>query len=80
MTIHSSLPHITMIELTRLNGETFILNATMIEQIQSYPDTTITLVNGKKLVVKNSEAEVVSLATQFYQKTGIIGNLCKAGE
>lgn len=69
-----------MVQLTRLNGETFILNALMIEQIQSYPDTTITLINGKKIVVKNSEQEVVKRITAFYQKVGLIGSLKEVGE
>lgn len=55
-----------MIQLTRLNGESFTLNAVMIEQIQSYPDTTITLTNGKIIVVKNPEQEVADLVTAFY--------------
>lgn len=69
-----------MIQLTRLNGESFILNATMIEQIQSHPDTTITLINGKKFVVKNPEAEVNQLIMEFYQKIGILGSLNEVGE
>ncbi|GGA63021.1 flagellar FlbD family protein [Ornithinibacillus halotolerans] len=64
-----------MIKLKRLNGDSFTLNACMIEQIQSYPDTTITLINGKKIVVKEQEAEVVELITSFYKQVGIINSL-----
>ncbi|ASN05720.1 flagellar FlbD family protein [Virgibacillus necropolis] len=60
-----------MIQLTRLNNEVFTLNAIMIEQIQSHPDTTITLINGKKMVVKEPEKEVASLVTSYYRKLGI---------
>lgn len=67
-----------MVELTRLNGETFVLNALFIEQIQSYPDTTITLMNGKKLVVKDKESEVVKRITEYYKQIGFIGS--KAGD
>ncbi|HLQ73866.1 MAG TPA: flagellar FlbD family protein [Bacillota bacterium] len=69
-----------MIKLTRLNNETFMLNGLMIEQIQSYPDTTITLINGKKIVVKNPEEEVVALIEQFYQTIGLVGVQVKVGE
>lgn len=69
-----------MIELTRLNGDVFTLNAVMIEQIQSYPDTTITLINGKKIVVKNDEQEVTNRVMGFYQQAGLIGSLHKVGE
>lgn len=63
-----------MIKLKRLNGETFVLNAFMIEQIQSLPDTTITLTNGKKIVVKSSEAEVIEKVTNYYRSIGIFGS------
>lgn len=62
-----------MIELTRLNGETFTLNAFMIEQIQSLPDTTITLTNGKKIVVQTNESEVIRKITGYYQLIGLFG-------
>lgn len=70
----------TMINLTRLNGDSFLLNPTMIEQVQSHPDTTITLCNGKKILVKNSEKEVEQLIIQFYHKIGVIGTLYEVGE
>jgi len=35
-----------------------MVNAMMIEQIQSYTDTTLTLINGKKIVVLDEEEEV----------------------
>ncbi|OIJ13158.1 hypothetical protein BKP37_11670 [Anaerobacillus alkalilacustris] len=60
-----------MIKLTRLNGHSFLLNCIYIEQIQSFPDTTITLTNGKKIVVLDSEEDVMLKVTNFYQKVGI---------
>ncbi|OIJ17841.1 hypothetical protein BKP45_19975 [Anaerobacillus alkalidiazotrophicus] len=60
-----------MIKLTRLNGHSFILNGIYIEQVQSFPDTTITLTNGKKIVVLDSEEDVMLKVTNFYQKVGI---------
>jgi len=69
-----------MIQLTRLNGETFLLNAFMIEQIQSHPDTTITLMNGKKIVVQTSESDVLQLVTAYHRKIGIYGSLHEGDE
>lgn len=60
-----------MIQLNKLNGDAFTLNATLIEQVQSLPDTTITLINGKKILVKNSFEEVVRLTTLFYKEIGL---------
>lgn len=64
-----------MIKLKRLNGESFTLNAFMIEQIQSYPDTTISLINGKKVVVKDTEEDVAERITAYYKRIGIIHSL-----
>ncbi|AIF66381.1 flagellar FlbD family protein [Terribacillus saccharophilus] len=61
-----------MIQLTRLNGESFTLNALFIEQIQSFPDTTITLTSNKKIIVRESEIEVTRKIRQFYQSIGLI--------
>jgi len=62
-----------MIELKRLNGEDFVLNAFMIEQIQAFPDTTITLTNGKKIVVQTALDEVMEKIMAYHQQVGLIG-------
>ncbi len=61
-----------MIKLTRLNGQHFLLNAIFIEEIQSFPDTTITLSNGKKIVVLESEEDVMLRVQKFYREVGIV--------
>ena len=48
-----------MISLTRLSGSVFVLNADLIERLDSTPDTVITLVDGKKYVVTETMSEVV---------------------
>ena len=52
-----------MIKLTKFNSEDkkgeFILNAEIIETIEQTPDTVVTLINGKKLIVEESMEEVV---------------------
>ncbi|MFS0865099.1 flagellar FlbD family protein [Fredinandcohnia sp. 179-A 10B2 NHS] len=62
-----------MITLTRLNEKKFTLNALYIEQVESFPDTTITLTNGKKFVVKETEEDVQFKVLEFYQKINILG-------
>jgi flagellar protein FlbD len=62
-----------MIQLERLNGDSFYINALLIEQIQSHPDTTITLTNGKKIIVRTPEEVVVEKVKQFYQEIGLFG-------
>ncbi|MBD8068292.1 flagellar FlbD family protein [Bacillus sp. PS06] len=62
-----------MVTLTRLNGKSFIINALYIEQIESFPDTTITLTNGKKFVVRESEGDVMLSVVNFYRSIQILG-------
>ena len=57
-----------MIELTRLNGERFVLNADLIEMVECTPDTVIRLLNGKKIIVKESVEQVVARALEFAQR------------
>lgn len=49
-----------MVTLTRLSGSVFALNSDLIERIDSTPDTVITLVDGKKYVVRESRDLVVA--------------------
>lgn len=61
-----------MIQLYRLNNQPFLLNALLIEQVESFPDTTITLLNGKKIVVLDSQEEVMKKINEFYQSVGLV--------
>lgn len=65
---------ISMIQLTRLNGKTFTLNALYIETVESFPDTTITLTTGRKFIVKESEEEVRKRVTNYYQSIQVLSN------
>jgi flagellar protein FlbD len=47
-----------MIELTRLNGKAMMLNSDLIKIAESSPDTMLTLINGEKLIVRETLAEV----------------------
>ncbi|KAA6465035.1 flagellar protein FlbD [Acidobacteria bacterium AB60] len=49
-----------MIELTRLNGNPMVLNSDLIKTAEASPDTMLTLVNGEKLIVRESCEEVTS--------------------
>ncbi|MBM7647124.1 flagellar protein FlbD [Bacillus ectoiniformans] len=64
-----------MITVTRLNGKSFSLNAIYIETIESFPDTTITLSNGRKYVVKESQDEVKKRMEEFYRSVHLLGKL-----
>lgn len=48
-----------MIELTRINQSSLVVNSDLIEHIETTPDTVISLTNGQKFVVRESAAEVM---------------------
>lgn len=61
----------TMISVTRINGSKMWLNALLIEMVEETPDTYITLVTGKRLIVLEKAAEVISLMKDYIQEIGL---------
>ncbi|AMA72676.1 MULTISPECIES: flagellar FlbD family protein [Aneurinibacillus] len=61
-----------MIRLTRLNGKEYVLNALLIESLEATPDTMITLINGKKFVIRESIPEVIHTLKEFYRDINAI--------
>ncbi|WP_346913557.1 flagellar FlbD family protein [Clostridium sp.] len=57
-----------MIEVNPLSGNKFILNSNHIEKIEEIPETVITLINGKKYLVKESSKEIVEKVIEFKRK------------
>ncbi|MCM1272227.1 MAG: flagellar FlbD family protein [Clostridium sp.] len=57
-----------MIEVTRLKGKKITVNAEMIETIEETPDTVITLVSGKKLIVNETAEEVAGMVINYKKK------------
>ena len=60
-----------MIDVIRLDGEKYWVNPHMIESMDSTPDTTLTMLSGKKLVVKNSPQDIIDKIIAYRKKVGI---------
>lgn len=54
-----------MIHVTRINHVPLVLNADLIEHIETTPDTVISLTTGHKFVVLESADEVVRRVIAF---------------
>jgi flagellar protein FlbD len=67
-----------MITLTRLSGTQFLLNADLIERVDSTPDTVITLVDGKKYVVSEPMGEVLDAVVAYRGEIIALGSLLDA--
>lgn len=57
-----------MVKLTRLNNTILIVNAELIEFIESTPDTIVTLTTGRKVVVRETVEDVIDKVV-FYKRS-----------
>ncbi len=60
-----------MITLHKLNGDEFILNDRQIEIIEERPDTTITLINERKYLVKESADEIINMISNYEKEINL---------
>ena len=54
-----------MILLKRLTGSTLAINPDLMERVESNPDTIVTLVDGKKVLVHETVEEIVALVLEY---------------
>ena len=54
-----------MILVHRLRGEAMFINTDLIESVEGTPDTVITMVDNRRLVVTESPEEVVHRVREF---------------
>ena len=54
-----------MIYVTRLNHTSVVLNADLIEYVETTPDTVISLTTGQKLMVRESAEEIIARVVHY---------------
>jgi len=54
-----------VIEVTAFDGRKIMLNAELIETIESVPETLISLTTGKRLLVKEPLSEVTEMILEY---------------
>ena len=54
-----------MIEVTRLNETKLLINSDQIEFVEETPDTVISFLSGKKIIVKESRQEIKNLVKSY---------------
>lgn len=62
-----------MIQLTRLNNARLAVNCDLIKYVEAAPDTVITLLNGEKLVVRETTEQVIERVRDF-RRSVLAGN------
>ncbi len=60
-----------MVEVTRLDGKKYWVNPHQVEFMEQTPDLTLTMLSGKKVVVKESPDEVIEKIVSYRRKIGI---------
>lgn len=60
-----------MVEVTRLDGKKYWLNPHQIEYMEQTPDLTLTMLSGKKVVVRESPEEVIDRIVAYRRRIGI---------
>lgn len=54
-----------MIKVTKLNDAELVVNAELIEFVEKTPDTMISLVTGKKVMVKETPDQIIERVTRY---------------
>ena len=54
-----------MIKVQRLNDKPMLVNAELIKTVEQTPDTLITLINGDRIMVKDSMEDIVRKAVEY---------------
>ena len=54
-----------MIRLTRLCGDSVLVNSDLIELVERNPDTVLTLVSGNRIMVQETPERIADLVRDF---------------
>jgi flagellar protein FlbD len=57
-----------VISLRRLNNQPIMVNADLIESLESTPDTVVTLVSGNKLIVRDTMEEIRDRIVEYKRR------------
>lgn len=63
-----------MIRVTRLDGVEYYINPHQIESIEVKPDTTLLMLSGKYVIVREKAEEIIEKIIVYRQKLGLLGN------
>lgn len=60
-----------MIDVLRLDGKIYWVNPHMIEAMEATPDLTLTMLSGRKIIVRNSPEEIIQKIIDYRKTIGI---------
>jgi flagellar protein FlbD len=62
-----------MIELTHLGGKVFLVNPHQIETVEMNPDTTLHMLSGNKIVVREDRATFLDRVVAYRRSVAVFG-------
>jgi len=63
-----------MIEVTRLDGTVYWVNPHQIEYMEANPDTTLIMLSGKRLVVREDRRTILNSIIEYRRLIGAFKN------
>ncbi len=69
-----------MIRLTRLNNQRVVINPDHIAWVDATPDTTLCLIGGDKILVRETIEELVEEVIEFRRRIRSDGPIARMGE
>ncbi len=59
-----------MIQVTRLDGTEYYINPHQIESIETHPDTTLVMLSGKKVIIREKPEVVITRIIEYRKLIG----------
>ena len=59
-----------MIKVTQLNGKEYFINPHQIESMEIRPDTTLLMLSGKHVVIKEGVPDVIDRIVEYRRRIG----------
>jgi flagellar protein FlbD len=59
-----------MIRVTRLDGTEYYINPHQIESIETHPDTTLIMLSGKKVIVREKPEQILQRIIEYRKLFG----------
>jgi flagellar protein FlbD len=63
-----------MIQVTRLDGKEYYINPHQIESIEVHPDTTLLMLSGKHVIVREKVSELIEKIVDYRKQIGAFKN------
>lgn len=56
-----------MIEVTRFDNRKVLINIDLVERVEECPETIVTFINGKQMIIRESKEEISAKAIEMKQ-------------